>query len=103
MRNFFVKSTVETDPGKRVSVQEGTFDNTGIEDGAADLIVMAQVCYLYRQYLFMRSALGIADELWKGMSGVEDESPADQANSVRLSIGARMLYMKPRQRSSLGY
>lgn len=44
MRNFFVKSTVETDPGKRVTVQEGTFDNTGIADGVADLIVMAQVC-----------------------------------------------------------
>lgn len=75
MRNFFVKSTVETDPGKRVSVQEGTFDNTGIADGAADLIVMAQVCCLYLRYLFLRSPQGIgwgsrADELWKAMSGI---------------------------------
>lgn len=44
MRNFFVKSTVETDSERRVSVRDGTFDNTHIEDGVADVIVIAQVC-----------------------------------------------------------
>lgn len=46
MRNFFIKSTVETELGKRagVTVREGTFDNTGLEDGIADMIVIAQVC-----------------------------------------------------------
>lgn len=43
MRNFFIKSTVETDPEHRVNVRDGTFDKTGIEDGIADVIVMAQV------------------------------------------------------------
>lgn len=43
MRNFFIKSTVETDPENRVNVRDGTFDKTGIEDGVADMIVMAQV------------------------------------------------------------
>lgn len=41
MRNQFTKSV--TDP--RVSVHEGTFDTTGIEDGWADLIVIAQACH----------------------------------------------------------
>ena len=35
-------SKTVTDP--RVSVREGTFDTTGIEDGWADLVVIAQVC-----------------------------------------------------------
>ena len=39
MRDQFIKSV--KDP--RVSIREGTFDNTGIEDGWADLIVIAQV------------------------------------------------------------
>ena len=39
MRDVFAKAT--TDP--RVSVQAGTFDTTGVEDGWADLIVIAQV------------------------------------------------------------
>lgn len=43
MRNFFVKSTVEKDPEGRISVMEGTFDRTGVEDGVADMIVIAQV------------------------------------------------------------
>lgn len=30
----------------RASVAEGTFDSTGIEDGWADLVVIAQVCSL---------------------------------------------------------
>lgn len=40
MREVFAKAT--TDP--RVSVHPGTFDTTGVEDGWADLIVIAQVC-----------------------------------------------------------
>lgn len=51
MRNFFIKSTVETDPEKRVSVREGTFDRTGIEDGVADMIVIAQVRVYYADVL----------------------------------------------------
>ena len=39
MRDQFTKSV--QDP--RVSLREGTFDATGIEDGWADLIVIAQV------------------------------------------------------------
>ena len=39
MREVFSKSV--TDP--RVSVREGTFDTTGIEDGWADVVVIAQV------------------------------------------------------------
>ena len=39
MRSQFSKTV--TDP--RVSVAEGTFDKTGVEDGWADLIVIAQV------------------------------------------------------------
>lgn len=40
MREVFAKSTA--DP--RVSVHEGTFDTTGVEDGWADAIIIAQVC-----------------------------------------------------------
>lgn len=40
MRDVFSKTV--TDP--RVSVREGTFDTTGVEDGWADLIIIAQVC-----------------------------------------------------------
>ena len=39
MRDVFTKTV--SDP--RVSVREGTFDTTGIEDGWADLVVIAQV------------------------------------------------------------
>jgi hypothetical protein len=39
MRSQFSKSV--TDP--RVILSEGTFDHTGVEDGWADLIVVAQV------------------------------------------------------------
>ncbi len=39
MRDVFVK-TAQDD---RVSVREGTFDTTNIEDGWADLVVIAQV------------------------------------------------------------
>jgi len=38
MREIFAKSVV--DP--RVSVKEGSFDHTGVESGAADLVVVAQ-------------------------------------------------------------
>lgn len=40
MREVFANAT--TDP--RVSVHAGTFDSVGVEDGWADLIVIAQVC-----------------------------------------------------------
>ena len=40
MREVFTKSVV--DP--RVSVREGTFDATGVEDGWADVVIIAQVC-----------------------------------------------------------
>lgn len=39
MRKVFTETV--NDP--RVSAQEGTFDTTGIEDGWADLVVIAQV------------------------------------------------------------
>lgn len=39
MRSQFSKSVTDG----RVSISEGTFDNTGVEDGWADLIVIAQV------------------------------------------------------------
>lgn len=39
MRSHFSKSVTDG----RVSISEGTFDNTGVEDGWADLIVIAQV------------------------------------------------------------
>lgn len=69
MRNFFVKSTVETDPGKRVTVQDGTFDHTGIEDGVADLIVMAQVRL---SLLFIYAC---------GRNGSGNEQPVGQMNT----------------------
>ena len=52
MRDQFIKSV--KDP--RVSIREGTFDNTGIEDGWADLIVIAQVSLL--SFLRPPSSLG---------------------------------------------
>jgi hypothetical protein len=39
MRDVFSKTVVD----KRVSTSEGTFEQTGIEDGWADLVVVAQV------------------------------------------------------------
>ena len=42
MRSVFSKTVL--DP--RVSVREGTFDTTGIEDGWADVIIIAQVLYI---------------------------------------------------------
>ena len=64
MRNFFIKSTVETDFGKSagVSVREGTFDNTGIEDSVADMIVMAQVSTYTFQFCEFPSACPGEDE-----------------------------------------
>ncbi len=42
MRSVFDK----TIPDTRVSSQEGSFVKTGIEDGWADLVIMAQVSFL---------------------------------------------------------
>lgn len=39
MRTEFSKNITD----KRVTVQDGTFDRTGIDDGWADMIVVAQV------------------------------------------------------------
>ncbi len=41
MRSVFSKTV--TDP--RTSAHEGTFDTTGVEDGWADLVVIAQACH----------------------------------------------------------
>ncbi|OSC99079.1 S-adenosyl-L-methionine-dependent methyltransferase [Trametes coccinea BRFM310] len=46
MRDVFTKSV--SDP--RVSVREGTFDTTGIEDGWADLVVIAQAFHWCPDY-----------------------------------------------------
>ncbi|KAI8998570.1 S-adenosyl-L-methionine-dependent methyltransferase [Trametes punicea] len=46
MRDVFTKTV--TDP--RVSVREGTFDTTGIEDGWADLVVIAQAFHWCPDY-----------------------------------------------------
>ena len=40
MREVFSR-TVKDD---RITVSEGTFQSTGVEDGWADLVVIAQVC-----------------------------------------------------------
>lgn len=40
MRDVFTKTVAKVDP--RVSVAEGTFDTTGVEDGWADLVIIAQ-------------------------------------------------------------
>lgn len=42
MRDQFSKTVKD----ERVSVAEGTFDTTGVEDGWADLVVVAQVRYI---------------------------------------------------------
>lgn len=39
MREAFTKNTVDS----RVSITDGTFDTTGIEDGWADIVIIAQV------------------------------------------------------------
>ena len=41
MRAQFAKTVVDS----RVSVAEGTFDSTGVEDGWADIVVIAQVSF----------------------------------------------------------
>jgi hypothetical protein len=39
MRDVFSNSVKD----ERVSVKEGTFDSTGVEDGWADIVIIAQV------------------------------------------------------------
>jgi phospholipid N-methyltransferase len=43
MREVFSKTVIDS----RVTVSEGTFDNTGVESGWADLVVIAQVCIFH--------------------------------------------------------
>jgi SAM-dependent methyltransferase len=44
MRDVFARNVQDS----RVAIQEGTFDSTGLEDGWADLIVIAQVrCFFH--------------------------------------------------------
>ena len=45
MREQFARTVRDA----RVSVAEGTFDDTHIEDGWADLVVIAQVCLVWRR------------------------------------------------------
>lgn len=40
MRDVFTKSTKDD----RATASDGTFDHTGVEDGWADLVIIAQVC-----------------------------------------------------------
>jgi hypothetical protein len=70
MRDVFSK-TVKDD---RVTVAEGGFDNTGIEDGWADLIVIAQVRFHHNI--------------------TNDE--ADPSYSLRLSTGVQITIVLPR-------
>lgn len=44
MREQFNKTSLKDDP--RVSIQEGSFSQTNIGDGEADLVVIAQVCLI---------------------------------------------------------
>lgn len=46
MREQALKTSLKDDP--RVSVEEGSFSHTNAEDGQADLVVIAQVCYALR-------------------------------------------------------
>jgi hypothetical protein len=58
MREVFSK-TVSSDR-ITISINEGTFDTTGIEDQWGDLIVIAQVDLLYVEYpTFYHNFLGI--------------------------------------------
>lgn len=36
----------ETVKDERVTLREGTFETTGVQDGSADLVIIAQVCLL---------------------------------------------------------
>lgn len=47
MREVFLKYTTDD----RVSVSEGTFDETGVESGWADLVVIAQVCVVNELFM----------------------------------------------------
>jgi hypothetical protein len=40
MRDFWTKTIDDS----RATISKGTFDDTGVEDGWADLIIIAQVC-----------------------------------------------------------
>ena len=40
MREVFAKTTAD----ERVTIEEGYFDSTKVEDGWADLVIVAQVC-----------------------------------------------------------
>jgi phospholipid N-methyltransferase len=50
MRSIFSETVID----ERVSINQGTFDATGIESGWADLIVVAQVC---RGFLSLKTSL----------------------------------------------
>lgn len=43
MREQFSKTSLKDDP--RVSIQEGSFSQTNVGEGEADLVVIAQVCH----------------------------------------------------------
>jgi hypothetical protein len=43
MREVFSRTVADN----RVTVSEGTFEKTGVESGWADLVVIAQVCFLF--------------------------------------------------------
>jgi hypothetical protein len=47
MRDEFNKKTAD----KRVTTSEGTFTATNVEDGWADIIVIAQVCPAFAEYM----------------------------------------------------
>ena len=49
MRNTFARSFADK-PDVRVTVQDGTFDTTGLPDGWADLVIVAQVRMLSFNY-----------------------------------------------------
>jgi hypothetical protein len=50
MRSVFSKSVND----ERVKVSDGTFDTTGVEDGWADLVVIAQVSLRNCAHIFLR-------------------------------------------------
>lgn len=47
MRTVFAESVNDD----RVQLQEGTFSETGVQDGWADLVVIAQVCITHPRIL----------------------------------------------------
>jgi len=100
MRAVFYKSVLDG----RVSCQKGSFENTGIRDHSADVVVVAQVTvYVYdltstsTQRLFLSfSGLSLVFGLWRCGDGVFSDPQAWRYRGVDMEFGRPVSGLMPR-------